>query len=50
MTGLKLRLFFAIGIAFVIAVFWVQRLENRAIDRCLDAGLRWSYDEGACAE
>jgi len=46
----KLGLFFVIGIAFVLLVFWVQRNEHRAIDRCLDAGYRWSYETGACED
>ncbi|KIN61811.1 hypothetical protein Z945_2805 [Sulfitobacter noctilucae] len=45
---IKLRLFFAIGIAFIAAVFWVKSRESMAIDACLDAGKRWSYVAETC--
>lgn len=44
----KIRLFFLIGVAFVGAVYWVQNAETDAIDRCLDAGGRWNFDEKTC--
>ena len=50
MTQSKLRLFFAIGLVFVLAVWWTLGREHLAIDRCLDGGGRWDHDAAVCEE
>ncbi|MFK7835528.1 MAG: hypothetical protein AB8B60_04850 [Sulfitobacter sp.] len=46
----KLKLFFVIAVVFVAGVWWVQNTQFLAIDRCLDAGGYWSYEQSRCAD